>query len=73
MLGMKENNNYRIDVTNNMEQFAIVINPPKLNFKEGYEYQARLLNEWCYEHKCIPVSYKLEGQTICAVVKRIKD
>lgn len=71
MFGMKADNTYKEDVTDRMEQFAIVINPKRLS--SSYEYHAQLLNEWCYENKCIPLNFKIEGQTICAIVRRVRD
>ena len=57
------------EVTYNMEQFAIKIYPNNLR----NSYDIGILNEWCYENNCIPLNYKLEGSTIYAVVKRIKQ
>lgn len=66
MFGKKETTNYQTNVMAQMQQFAIML-------QGGYSFDknVQLLNEWCYEHKCVPLNFKIETTVILAVVKRI--
>ena len=73
MFGNKSNSkrpdvkNKQPDVTDEMEQFAIVLVTPIANYDE----RIQALNTWCYEHKCVPLNFKFEQGGIFAVVKRV--
>ena len=66
MFGKKEMTTYQSNVTAQMQQFAI-----KLQGGYDFDKNVRLLNEWCFEHNCIPLNFKIETTVILAVVKRI--
>lgn len=65
-LGKKDTNAYQVDVTQNMNQFAV-----RLQGKYNFEKDVKTLNEWCYEHNCTLLNFNITGDSILAVVKRI--